>query len=325
MSGKVVCLGECLIDRLFGQPDPQGNPLAHWQDLPGGAPANVATALVKLGTPATFVGCVGADLLGQRLLADLQQAGVVCNSIQVHPTAPTRVVLVMRDGAGERQFVGFHLPDPAGFADAHLTAAGLDEALLSQANYLVMGTLGLAYAETGATMQQALIWASHQGVIRILDVNWRPPFWPDPKAAPGRILPLLAQVDILKLSLEEAIWLFQTDDPQTILQALPQLKIVLLTAGAQGCRYVTPYHEGRLSAFSVDSEDTTGAGDAFLAGFVHQLNKQGLDSLQDAAATKQMLRYASAVGALTTLRQGAMAAQPQANEVEAFLYLQPLL
>ncbi|HEY9736474.1 MAG TPA: carbohydrate kinase [Trichocoleus sp.] len=324
MSGNVVCLGECWIERLFGEPDPSGNPLANWQDFPSGAPANVATALVKLGTRASFVGCLGQDLPGQRLIHELRQAGVQCDAFQRHATAPTRIVLVMRDGQGKRQFVGFHLPDPAGFADAHLSTKDLSEAVFAQASYLVMGTVGLAYAETGAAIQQALTWAQQYGLTTAVDVNWRPAFWPEPEAAAQRILPLLAQVDLLKLSLEEAQWLFQTEHPATILQRLPQLKAVVITAGAQGCRYAAGSIQGALPAFEVDSEDTTGAGDAFLAGLIHQLTKQGLESLQDAAALQQIIRYASAVGALTTLRLGAIAAQPRANEVEAFLYLHPL-
>jgi fructokinase len=339
MGGKVICLGEGLMDRLFGQPGSSENPLANWQDFPGGAPANVAAALAKLGTTAHFVGCLGRDLPGQRLIQALQTAGVQCEAVQRHPTAPTRIVLVMRDAKGDRQFVGFHLPDPTVFADAHLQAEALPEALFAEANYLVMGTLGLAYAETRAAMAQALAWAKQYGLTTIVDLNWRPSFWPEtvtasqdqdlglasPRSlAPQRILAHLSQADLLKLSQEEAEWLFQTTDPRVILNRLPQLKAVLLTAGAQGCEYATSEGQGALPAYAVESEDTTGAGDAFLAGFIHQLDKQGMDCLTDPSALEQMLRYASAVGALTTLRPGAIEAQPHANEVEAFIYLNPL-
>ncbi|HEY9764684.1 MAG TPA: carbohydrate kinase [Trichocoleus sp.] len=321
MGAKVICLGECLMDRLFGQPDQVDNALVNWQDYPGGAPANVAVALSKLGTPASFVGCLGMDDPGEVLFNQLEQAGVRCEAIQRHLTAPTRVVLVMRDAAGDRQFVGFHLPDPTGFADAHLAVARLDEAMFAEAAFLVMGTLGLAYADTGQSMEQALTWARQQGVITVVDLNWRPAFWPDIAIAPQRIRPFIAQVDLLKLSEDEALWLFQTGDPQVILKNLPQAQAVVITAGAEGCRYATRQVHGSLPAFQVDSEDTTGAGDAFLAGLIHQLAKQGMASLEESATVEPILRYASAVGALTTMRAGAMAAQPQAREVEAFLYL----
>lgn len=321
MGAEVICLGECLMDRLFGQPDQVDDALVNWQDYPGGAPANVAVALAKLGTSASFVGCLGMDDPGQVLFHELEQAGVQCEAVQWLPTAPTRVVLIMRDAEGDRQFVGFHLPDPAGFADAHLAATELDEVMFAKASFLVMGTLGLAYPATKHSMEQALAWAQQHGVITVVDVNWRPAFWSDPAIAPQRIRPFIAQADLLKLSKDEALWLFQTGDPQAILKELPQAQAIVITAGAQGCRYATRQAHGSLPAFQVDSEDTTGAGDAFLAGLIHQLAKKGMAGLEEAATVESMLRYASAVGALTTMRAGAMAAQPQAREVEAFLYL----
>lgn len=327
MAVQVICLGECLIDRLYERPNQAEQTLSTWQDYPGGAPANVATALAKLGTPSAFVGCLGLDEPGRLLFQALCQADVNCEAIQWHPTAPTRIVLVMRDSEGERRFVGFQSADPAGFADAFLNPQYLREGVFAQSTCLVMGTLGLAYGGTGAGMQQALGWAKRYGILTIVDVNWRPRFWPDCAIAPQRIRQFLAQVDILKLSTEEGRGLFQTEDPATILKTLPNLQAVLMTAGVQGCHYATPSTQGSLPAFDVDSEDTTGAGDAFLAGFVHQLCQQHLnrlkDCLKDPNALRQMVRYASAVGALTTMKPGAMAAQPSASEVKAFLYLHP--
>ena len=65
--------------------------------------------------------------------------------------------------------------------------------------------------------------------------------------------------------------------------------------------------------------DTTGAGDSFLAGFLHQLSKLGIHSLRDAETAKRVVTYSSAVGALTTIKPGAIASQPTAEEVDAFL------
>ncbi|HEY9648139.1 MAG TPA: PfkB family carbohydrate kinase, partial [Chroococcidiopsis sp.] len=79
-----------------------------------------------------------------------------------------------------------------------------------------------------------------------------------------------------------------------------------------------------LPAFAVDTEDTTGAGDSFVAGFLHQVCQNGIQSLTDAEIAKQTVIYASAVGALTTIKPGAIAAQPTAAEVGAFLYLNTL-
>ncbi|HEY9805780.1 MAG TPA: PfkB family carbohydrate kinase, partial [Candidatus Obscuribacterales bacterium] len=96
---------------------------------------------------------------------------------------------------------------------------------------------------------------------------------------------------------------------------------VLVTAGRKGCNYYLGGNEGHLEAFEVESEDTTGAGDSFVAGFLHQVLLNGLQSLSDPEVAKKVILYASAVGALTTTRPGAIAAQPTPAEVDAFLYL----
>lgn len=78
-------------------------------------------------------------------------------------------------------------------------------------------------------------------------------------------------------------------------------------------------NEGKIPAFAVSVVDTTGAGDSFLAGFIHQLSEHGIHNLNDAETAKRIITYASAVGALTTTKAGAIASQPTAMEVETFL------
>jgi fructokinase len=317
----VVCVGEILIDCFAKQRGRDLKSVRQWMPLPGGAPANVACGLVKLGTAAEFVGAVGVDRWGQALAQLLKDLQVGCLGLQHHPMAPTREVYVLIDEAGERSFAGFSAPDPEVFADAHLQGSGLHSGLFGQARYLVLGTLGLAYPDTRQAIEQCVQWV-RQGPGRILvDVNWRPMFWAQPAIATAIIHDLLKQVHLLKLSAEEADWLFDTQDPVEIATQLPNLEGVLVTAGARGCRYWLAGHSGWVPGFPVDVEDTTGAGDAFVAGFLHQLCLQGHSCLQDARYARYAVTYASAVGALTTTRPGAIAAQPTGEEVDAFLFL----
>jgi fructokinase len=322
MSPTVICLGECLMDRLFDRYDPAHSKSQCWVDYPGGAPANVATGLAKLGTSAAFIGCIGDDDHGNALIRSLRRLGVNCDYMQRSQYAPTRVVLVQRNSQGERQFVGFSRSNPEDFADVLLSPQALPQAWFESASYWVTGTLGLAYPAFRSSIEQALTWAEQSSTKTIVDVNWRPMFWPDPALAPDLIQALLAQVDIVKLSEEEADWLFKTTDAAAILQSLQQPQVVLVTSGAAGCAYATPTGQGKFPAFDVDCEDTTGAGDAFLAGFIHRLLQLGPETLEDGQWLADSIQFASAVGALTTTRAGAMVAQPTAQEVEAFLYLQ---
>ena len=311
----VVCLGEILVDSFWvGDQDKK-------MSLPGGAPANVACGLAKLGTSSEFIGAVGVDAWGQALGRLLSDLAVGARGLQRHPTAPTREVYVLTDETGERSFAGFSLPDPAGFADAHLICDRIDPRLFTGAKYLVLGTLGLAYPETRESMLQAVEWIQQQNGRVVLDVNWRPMFWENPAQAIGPVNDLLKHASFLKLSDTEAQWLLDTTDPVAIAAQRPYLEGVMVTAGAAGCRYYLGGHSGHVPGFDVDVEDTTGAGDAFVAGFLHQLCTLGRSCLLDADCAHGMVRYASAVAALTTTRAGAIAGQPTPREVDAFLFL----
>jgi len=317
---RVLCLGEILFDYLADQLGRSHSQVESWTPYPGGAPANVACALVKLGTSAGFVGCVGVDQPGNDLVQLLQDIGVDGTGIQRHPTAPTRNVYVVRSHQGEREFAGFGKRNTKEFADAFLEGSKLPESLFENADYLVLGTLELAYPQTREAINKALHLAEQYDVKVLVDINWRPMFWPDESAAQPLIHELLKQIDFLKITKEEAQLLFQTTDPGAIAHRLDSVEGVLVTDGAQGSNYCLNDHEGKLPAFSVEVKDTTGAGDGFVAGFIHQLCRQGLyKSFETPESVRDVVRYASAVGALTTLKPGAIAAQPTAAEVEAFL------
>ncbi|MBK1988275.1 carbohydrate kinase [Sphaerospermopsis aphanizomenoides BCCUSP55] len=316
---RVLCLGEILFDCLADQLGLTLEEVQSWTPYPGGAPTNVACALVKLGTPAGFIGCVGEDEPGNALVQLLQDLGVETTGVQRHPTAPTRQVYVVRDLAGDRTFAGFGEYATTEFADTHLQAQQLPESLFTEADFLVLGTLELAYPESEAAIHQALKLAEQYDLKIILDVNWRPVFWQDENIAKQKIQGLLKRCDFLKLTKEEAEWLFDTNDPGAITYRLNSVDGVLVTDGENGCAYCLGENEGKLPAFSMPVVDTTGAGDSFLAGFIHQLHQLGIQSLQDGETAKRVITYASAVGALTTIKPGAIASQPTVAEVDAFL------
>ncbi|MBE9000082.1 MULTISPECIES: carbohydrate kinase [unclassified Nostoc] len=318
-NSRVLCLGEILFDCLADQLGLKLEEVKSWTPYPGGAPANVACALVKLGTTAGFIGAVGEDEPGNALVKLLQDVGVDTTGVQRHPTAPTRQVYVTRDLAGDRTFAGFGQYDTAEFADTRLQAKQLPDVLFQEADFLVLGTLELAYPESEQAIYRALELAEHYDLKIVLDINWRPVFWDEPKIAHQKIPELFKRVDFLKLSKEEAEWLFETADPGAITYRLASIEGVLVTDGENGCTYCLGENEGKLPSFSIPVVDTTGAGDSFLAGFIHQLSHYGIHSLRDAETAKRIVTYASAVGALTTIKPGAIASQPTDAEVEAFL------
>jgi fructokinase len=333
---QVLCLGEALVDRLG---PPGGDPA---RDLPcddrlGGAPANVACALARLGTASAFVGRLGRDAIGAAFAELFAARGVDTSALQWDGGRPSRVVLVRRDARGERQFGGFAggAGEADGFADQALAAGDLSAALgplLAAARWLLVGTIPLASPAAASALQLACRQAAAAGVALALDVNWRPTFW-DPAADPASgptagqiaaILPLLRQAALLKCAREEALWLFGTADPAAVSAALPQRPAVLITDGGAPLRWWLAGRAGELPAFRVTVVDTTGAGDAFTAGLLHGL-VAGPALLRGASADQALalMRFASACGALVCGGAGAIDPQPSAEQVEAFLAERP--
>jgi len=317
LAAKVICLGEILIDRLTSNASsPTSRETISYY---GGAPANVACSLVKLGTPAAFIGCIGQDQSGAELLELLKNTGVDISGVQIHPTAPTREVWVTSDDDGDRSFVGFSGDRDIIFADTLLSSSELPVKLFEDAEFLVLGTLGLAAEVTAQAIDRALDLAEANFVKIIIDVNWRPIFWSNPEQAPTLINDLLLRADFVKFSAEEAEFLYQTSSPRAIAQELDHLEGVIVTDGGKPCRYYLGEYTGIETSFEVKVTDTTGAGDGFLAGFLHQLCQISLDQLQNSQTRSEIIKYASAVGAITTMGMGAIAPQPNDLQVQNFL------
>jgi fructokinase len=324
----VICLGEMLIDLLANQ---LGMPLAEvsdWTAYPGGAPANVACGLVKLGTPTALISCLGVDEVGERLASLLTDIRVDISGLQYCQIAPTRQVYVVRSADGDRSFAGFidGLATDK-FADVFLDAEQLPEHLFSEAKLLAIGTISLADPLSYAATNRALELAAKYQLQIFVDVNWRSMFWDDPHRAKIVILDVLNRADFIKMSDDEAEWLFESIDPQIIRQQLPHSQGIFITAGAKGCDYSLADRNGFVPAFDVDAIDTTGAGDSFVAACIHQLCERGIESIspregsanERKEAAVKFIQYAAAAGAITTLHAGAINAQPTDADIVKFL------
>ena len=310
---QVLCLGEALVDRLG---PPGGDPALDQpvEDRLGGAPANVACALARLGTPVAFAGRLGMDAIGDQFSRLFQLRGIESSGVQQDPERPSRIVLVRRTQGGERQFQGFAGDRGQGFADQALQPSTLP----GSARWLLVGTIPLASPEAAAALRRAVDQARSQGTAIALDVNWRPTFWDvgaDPSAGPSpsavaAIRPLLEQAALIKLAREEAIWFFGSAHPQLISGTLPQAPDVVVTDGAEPVTWWMQGGSGSLPVFHPpEVVDTTGAGDAFTAGLLHCWDLPPL----------QRVSFAAGCGALVCGGAGGIDPQPSAPEVEAFI------
>ena len=322
---QVLCFGEALLDRLGPQ-----------ADCLGGAPANGACALARLGTPVAWLGRLGHDAIGQGFAELFAARGVNTAGLQWDLERPSRVVLVHRDASGERAFAGFAGDRGLGFADQAVdrwALAAVVEPAFRSAQWLLVGTLALASPASSEALNWLLQWAKTTAVALAVDVNWRPTFW-DPASPPeagpppvaiAQIRPLLEQAALIKCAAEEAQWLFGSQDPGVISAALSQQPLVVVSDGANPLRWCWGGQAGSLEAFAVAVLDTTGAGDAFTAGLLHRLcaqpdlRQRELMGAGSGADVREIMRFASACGALVCQGEGAIDPQPTEAAVRAFL------
>tara|TARA_B100000965_G_scaffold59818_1_gene45873 strand:+ start:1438 stop:2454 length:1017 start_codon:yes stop_codon:yes gene_type:complete len=326
---SVIVMGEALIDRLG---PPGGDPS---YDLPiidcfGGAPANVACALGRLGVNVSFISCLGNDDFGENFKKLLIQRGVNTACLQRDNLRPTRVVLVRRDLCGERFFEGFEGDKGLGFADQAIVREKVinDFPLVREkAKWLVLGTIPLA----SKISSNAFLWcmknALHAGIKIALDLNWRPTFWghqvsttlkPSIKEK-NEIISILENVSLIKLAKEEAQCFFNTCNPIEISSSLPHRPSVIVTDGSNPVLWLLNNNFGTTYAIPPSSVvDTTGAGDAFTAGLIYKLISFELDKINKHKA-EEIVEFAIACGSHVCRGLGAIDAQGYLEDIDDLL------
>ena len=328
-TGSVIAIGEALIDRL----GPLGGDPSI--DLPvtdcfGGAPANVACALSRLGVNVSFLGCLGNDSFGKNLQNLLNERGINTSGLQQDTLRPTRVVLVRRDSNGERYFEGFAGDKGLGFADQAITREKimLDWPFLEEkAQWLISGTIPLASEISSKAFLWTIEKALHSDMKIALDLNWRPTFWREQssmvsepsKKEKNLILSILKKVSLIKLTKEEAHWFFSTSDPTLIASSFAHSPSVVVTDGANPISWRLNNHIGKSLAITPSSVvDTTGAGDAFTAGLIYKLLSVDLDQISQQIA-ENIIQFGVACGSHVCTGIGAIDPQPYLGDIENLL------
>lgn len=318
-SSLVVCFGEMLIDFV---PTVGGVSLAEapaFQKAPGGAPANVAVGISKLGGSSAFVGKVGADGFGYMLADILKQNNVETSGMRFDSDARTALSFVTLRADGEREFLFFRNPS----ADMLLQESELDKNLLNQARIFHYGSISLINEPCKSAHLAAMNIAKNSGSILSYDPNLRLALWPSEDAARKGIMDIWDQADVIKVNEEEITFLTKGDDPyddDVVLKKLfhPNLKLLIVTEGSQGCRYYTKEFKGRVAGVKVKPVDTTGAGDAFVSGILYCIASDQ-EIFQDEKRLRKALYFANVCGAITVTERGAIPALPTKEAILQFL------
>jgi fructokinase len=325
-NATVVCFGEALID-LLAQPARAGAPRT-FSEYAGGAPANTAVAVARLGGAARFLGMLGEDFFGAHLLEQLAAAGVDVSGIRRTGAARTALAFVALDAHGERSF-SFYRP-PA--ADLLFRATDFAAHAFSGAAVFHVCSNSLTEEAIAATTLEGVRRARSSGALISVDLNLRPALWPSREDPTPRLWALLSEAELVKLDAGELDFLARSaGGAAAVLARLlgARAECVLVTDGAAPLSWHTRAGSGTLASFRVPTRDTTAAGDAFTAGWLHALIRRGLGRarlaalLGDTALRHECLRFAAACGALATTRHGAFDAMPREREVAQLLGQQP--
>jgi fructokinase len=288
----VVCFGEVLWDILPSGP------------LPGGAPMNVAYHLKKLGANPALITKIGLDHYGEKLVNILAASGVDTDFFYVDYEHPTGLVYA---NANDHQEVVYDIVFPSAWD--YIEWKEEMNKIIRSAAYFVFGSLTSRNKTSRDTLAQAL----ESAKTKVLDINLRPPHFHR-----STVEFLLEKADILKMNISELElitgWFshFQTiEDRMKLMQEQFDIRTLIVTMGGDGA---IVYHEGtfhRHAGFKVQVTDTIGSGDAFLAGFLHQLLNRA--SVEDA------LQFASGIGAFIATHSGACP-EYELSQVNALIY-----
>ncbi|EEG9533498.1 aminoimidazole riboside kinase [Escherichia coli] len=304
MSAKVWVLGDVVVDLL---PESDGRLLP----CPGGAPANVAVGIARLGGTSGFIGRVGDDPFGALMQRTLLTEGVDITYLKQDEWHRTSTVLVDLNDQGERSFTFMVRPS----ADLFLETTDLP--CWRHGEWLHLCSIALSAEPSRTSAFTAMTAIRHAGGFVSFDPNIREDLWQDEHLLRLCLRQALQLADVVKLSEEE--WRLisgktQNDRDICALAKEYEIAMLLVTKGAEG---VVVCYRGQVHHFagmSVNCVDSTGAGDAFVAGLLTGLSSTGLST--DEREMRRIIDLAQRCGALAVTAKGAMTALPCRQELE---------
>jgi sulfofructose kinase len=291
MSGVVLCVGALSLDTIFRfdtLPNGPGKYLpSEALDVAQGMATAQAASIVRLGGKARLWASCGDDANGDRIAAQLADAGIDLLALRRVPGARSGFSSIFMDAAGERMIVPFYDP-----------AIRTPPAALPPMDDVAVVSVDARWPDAAAMALRA---ASERGIPGVLDAD----------VAPAETLTRLAGLASHVVASETVCAaLFGVDDPVRALASAGD-RFAAITCGERGCYWSAGESVHHLPAFAVEAVDTLAAGDVFHGAFASGL-AEGWD-------IERNLRFAAAAAALNCTRFGGRLGAPTRAEVEAIL------
>jgi fructokinase len=303
---RIWVTGDAVVDLI-----PDGE--AHYLKCPGGAPANVAVAIARLGGDSAFFGRVGNDPMGRFMQTTLQNEHVDTSSLILDDRQRTSTVVVDLDDRGERSFTFMVKPS----ADQFMQTTDIPEFKAGQ--WLHLCSIALANEPSRSSSIEAVQAMKAAGGFISFDPNLRDEVWGNPAEIIDVVMRVVALADVVKFSDDELMFLTGTSSLAAGLMALKayNIDLVVVTQGAKGALVVTHDSELLVAGKAVQPIDTTGAGDAFVGGLLCKLAAS--EVWQSLDAVLAAVRWANGCGALATTKKGAMTALPDEASLLSYI------
>ncbi|MFP4105217.1 MAG: PfkB family carbohydrate kinase [Phycisphaerae bacterium] len=317
---NVICLGELLIDFCAAEMDTGLAGATRFTKAAGGAPANVAVGVRRLGESCGFIGAVGNDPFGHFLRSTVQAEDVDTSQMVLIDDIRTSLAFIAARSDGMKDITFYRNPG----ADMLLSAEHLDADYLRSAEAFHFGSISRIDELPREATDTARRIAENNGAMISYDPNWRPTLWGDRTAARRHILEAFDCAHIAKVSDEE--WEFITGSGEFDTGARKLLDfgvhLVVRSEGPAGASFATPKTTGHVDGFEVGCIEPTGAGDGAMAALIVELLKHWRTGITpadlDNRELTRILRQANAVGALACKKTGAIPSLPTLEEVEKF-------
>lgn len=308
---KIVCIGELLIDFICSDIDVDLSKGINFIKKAGGAPANVAASISKLGGKAFFIGKVGHDSFGEFLKKTLDVVSVNTKGLILDRDHHTTLAFVSLKNDGERDFI-FNRK-----ADGELSIDEIDFKEFKNEIYHFGSATALLPGKTKTTYIKTMKLAREKKGFISFDPNYRDALWNDIEKFKTEVYPCLNNVDFLKVSEEELEILGETKNKKTALEKLHKMgsKFIAVTLGSKGTLLSDGKNEKIIDSIKIKSVDSTGAGDAFVGGVLYKMS-QRKDYNISFEEMGEIIKFSNKVGAITCKTMGAISSLPTLKEID---------
>ena len=278
----------------------------------GGATVNVAAGISRLGASSAFITVTGDDVTSEFVRDELQKEGVDLTFAKLKNDKRVSGVYVHLTQDSDRIFHTYIDETP----DIQVETSDLTAGAFQDASVLHICSGTMFHLTALQTTREAVRIAKEFGVPLSFDANIRPLRWDSEALCREVILSFVKDTNLLKLTEEELFFLTETDTLEDgISKLMPfQIPVILVTAGEFGTFAVIDGSVTHVDVEPVVPVDTTGAGDAFIAGILRQIHLKGQPETRDEWI--EYISFGNKLGALCATKPGALSAMPRLVDID---------